>query len=178
MTHQTTNRIEPTLAPHGSLRDTSDSLMAAINEYPQIAQAVAHVATLQATLAATEAALEAALEDTDRLTEALEGVTQEARQAGATASYQRDQADAVRKENHTLRTHVALLEDELVKALEAPPQAKPQAAQAAPDARLRKLRTVLARAIHPDAAPAGSIEQLVRQQVFQQLWPTIEALTQ
>jgi hypothetical protein len=45
------------------------------------------------------------------------------------------------------------------------------------DGRFRNLRALILREMHPDHAPAGSVDGAIRAEVFKTLWPKIEAIT-
>ena len=51
------------------------------------------------------------------------------------------------------------------------------ASQAEGDPRFRQLRQMLAQEFHPDHAKAEGLEKMVRQEIFKQLWPKVEEIT-
>ena len=46
-----------------------------------------------------------------------------------------------------------------------------------PDSQFRRLRALIVRELHPDHAPADSIDRAVRAEIFKVIWPKIEAIT-
>jgi septal ring factor EnvC (AmiA/AmiB activator) len=51
-------------------------------------------------------------------------------------------------------------------------------ASAPEDSRFRKLRALIVKELHPDHAPAGSVDRVLRSEVFKALWPKIEAISE
>jgi hypothetical protein len=76
-------------------------------------------------------------------------------------------------ETERLGELVANLQDR-VRALQTDPEGDGPGGH---DPSFRKLRALIVKELHPDHAPADSIERTIRAEVFKALWPKVEAIT-
>jgi septal ring factor EnvC (AmiA/AmiB activator) len=57
-------------------------------------------------------------------------------------------------------------------------QVRKMQASAPEDSRFRKLRALIVKELHPDHAPAGSVDRVLRGEAFKALWPKVETISE